>query len=505
MARQLLVFVHGWGVTSTATYGQLPARLKREAGRRGGPALDVRHIHLGEYVSFRDGIRIGDIARAFDGALAEVLADAGGNRRCVCITHSAGAAVVREWLDRHVVRHGRLDDCPVSHLVMLAPSNFGSALAQLGKSRLGAIKAWFDGVEPGQGVLDWLELGSPASCELNRRWIRDYPALDLLQGPNPVFPFVLTGDAIDRKLYDHINPYTGEIGSDGVMRVAATNLNATHVVLRQPEPRRGEALPVARKRLRTLALESTARAMPTAFGIVPGKSHSGSAMGIMASVRDDDAEDATVDALLACLSVTDADGYAALRSTFARQNASHQAVDRRLEIERVPVLPDREYIHDPCSMVVFRLFDADGNDIPDMDLVLTAGPEDSPDQLPRGFMIDRQGNQKRPGNITFYLNHAVLAGCPPIPRPDGSVARPALAPRPPYGLRVDPRHRDRFVEYWQAMLDTTMHQLLDLIRPNETTLVDIHLSRVVHKGVFGFTTRLAPAQDFRHVAPDGVA
>eukprot|EP01031_Cornospumella_fuschlensis_P043536 gene43536-53229_t len=43
---------------------------------------------------------------------------------------------------------------------MLAPANFGSALAQLGKGRVGRLKAWFSGVEPGQGVLDWLELGS---------------------------------------------------------------------------------------------------------------------------------------------------------------------------------------------------------------------------------------------------------------------------------------------------------------------------------------------------------
>ena len=27
MAKPLLVFVHGWSVTSTATYGELPARL----------------------------------------------------------------------------------------------------------------------------------------------------------------------------------------------------------------------------------------------------------------------------------------------------------------------------------------------------------------------------------------------------------------------------------------------------------------------------------------------
>ncbi len=505
MSRPLLVFVHGWSVTSTATYGQLPARLKHEAQRRGGPALDVHHLYLGEYVSFHDEVRVEDIAHAFDGALAEVLARHGKGRRCVCITHSTGGPVVREWLDRCIVRKGKLGRCPISHLIMLAPANFGSALAQLGKGRIGAIKAWFDGVEPGRRVLDWLELGSPASCALNLRWVHDYPALKLTRGANPVFPFVLTGDAIDRKLYDHLNAYTGEMGSDGVMRVAATNLNATHVVLRQPAPRRGEALAGARKRLRVLELESTASAMPTAFKIVPGKSHSGSTMGIMASVRDDDEPDATVAAILACLEVHDARGYERLRRGFDAENAAHQAPGRRLEIERVPVLPDRKYILDPCSMVVFRLFDSTARRAPDVNVLLTAGPADSPDQLPRGFLVDRQANLRQPANLTFYLNHAVLAGCPPIPGPDGRIERAALVPRPPYGLRIDPRHRDRFVEYWQAALAGSMQDLLPLIRPNETTLVDVHLSRVVHENVFRFTTRLAPPVDFKNVKPGGIA
>lgn len=505
MARQLLIFVHGWSVTSTATYGQLPARLKSEAERRGGPSLDVRHIYLGEYVSFHDEVRVEDIARAFDGALSDVLARHGKNQRCVCITHSTGGPVVREWLDRHIVQPGKLDQCPVSHLIMLAPANFGSALAQLGKSRIGAIKAWFNGVEPGQRVLDWLALGSPAACALNLRWIHDYPKLKLTGGKNPVFPFVLTGDAIDRSVYDHINPYTGENGSDGVMRVAATNLNATHLVLRQPATERGEPLPTARKRLRTLELESVARAMPTAFKVVPGKSHSGSKMGIMGSVRNDGEPDATVSAILDCLAVRDATAYDALRDTFDAENAAHQAITNRLEIEHVPVLPDRTYIHDPCSMVIFRLFDSTGLRVSDVNLLLTAGPQDSPNELPRGFLIDRQANQQAPGNLTFYLNFAVLAGCPPIPEPGGGVARAELLPRPPYGIRIDPRHEDLFVEYWQAMLDTSMHELMSFIYPNETTLIDVHLSRVVHKGVFGFTTQLAPPVDFKHVKPDGVA
>ncbi|MGB2790309.1 MAG: phospholipase, partial [Dokdonella sp.] len=166
MAALLVIFVHGWSVTSTDTYGELPARLAAESTKGGGPKLDVQHLYLGKYISFRDEVRLPDLSRAFEAALQPVLAQAGAQRRFVCITHSTGGPVVRDWFDRHYVQTKLTGQCPMSHLIMLAPANFGSALAQLGKSRLGAIKAWFDGVEPGQGVLDWLELGSPEACEL---------------------------------------------------------------------------------------------------------------------------------------------------------------------------------------------------------------------------------------------------------------------------------------------------------------------------------------------------
>jgi hypothetical protein len=501
MSKPLLVFVHGWSVTSTATYGGLPARLKAEAAREGGPGLDIAHVHLGQYVSFRNEVRIDDIARAFEAALGPVLAEAGRGRRFACITHSTGGPVVREWLDRHYVQARRLDACPMSHLVMLAPANFGSALAQLGKSRLGAMKAWFGGVEPGQGVLDWLELASPESVALNLRWIHDYPALDLPSRPRPVFPFVLSGDAIDRKLYDHVNAYTGETGGDGVVRLAGANLNASHLVLAQPALVPGEPLPAARRRLRSLAKVSAHRAPRTAFKIVPGVSHSGERMGIMGSVGSGADPHPTVDAILRCLGVRDAGGYAALCDAFDQENARHQAPDRRIEVEKVPVLPDRRYVHDPHAMVLFRLLDDSGSRVPEMNLLLTAGPSADPNQLPEGFLTDRQGNRRAPGNLCFFLNHAALAGCPEI-RDGDRLVRPPRVPRPPYGLRLLPRQDDQLVEHWLAELGADSASLLELVRPNETTIIDLRLTRVVREGVFRFTRQLAPRR-FRDDPPGG--
>lgn len=502
MDRPLLLFVHGWSVTSTATYGELPARLKAEAARAGGPELDVAHVHLGQYVSFRDEVTVADLAHAFERALAALRAEAGGDRRFVAIAHSTGGPVLREWLDRHVVQAGRLAQCPMSHLVMLAPANYGSALAQLGKGRLAGMKAWFHGVEPGQGVLDWLELASPESLALNLRWIHDYPALGLTTGANPVFPFVLCGDAIDRKLYDHVNAYTGETGGDGVVRLAAANLDATHVVLEQAAVVAGEALPAARRRLKTLRVRAVATSAPAAFKIVPGVSHSGTAMGIMAGVRNDDAPHPTVDAILRCLRVRDGAGYEALRREFAAENAAHQQPRNRVEVEKVPVLPDRRYIHDPHAMVIFRVLDGSGARVPEMNLLLTAGPAADPNQLPQGFLTDRQGNRRAPGNLAFFLNHAVLAGDVALADADGRLLRPALVPRPPYGLKLLPRDADRWVEHWPAELGADLPDLLALIQPNRTTIVDLVLTRVVREGVFRFT-RSTAARSFKDDEPGG--
>ena len=48
-----LVFVHGWSVTNTSSYGQLPSQLKQQAAAA-GLSLTLTDIWLSEYVSFDD-------------------------------------------------------------------------------------------------------------------------------------------------------------------------------------------------------------------------------------------------------------------------------------------------------------------------------------------------------------------------------------------------------------------------------------------------------------------
>ncbi|CAM5273423.1 phospholipase [Rhodanobacter lindaniclasticus] len=475
-----LVFVHGWSVTSTATYGQMPQLLQAGAAAAGLP-LTLADIWLSEYVSFDDAVTMADLVRAFDHALRDLhLRDAS----FACVTHSFGGPVVRAWLHAQRTRPTRCSTIKLTHLVMLAPANFGSALAQLGKGVLGKLKAWWHGVEPGQRLLDWMSLGSTASLALN---------LDTIHGTDPAaagqYQFVLTGDRPDRALYDYLVPYTGEDGSDGVVRIAAANLNARHAVLHwDGKSTTGD--------IDELALQLT-RGPRFAFKIVAGAAHSGSDHGILRA-----AAPATVQDILRCLQVRSGDDYAALANAFDAENAGRDA--HRVELEPAAPYPDRVHIHDPRSQLIVRISDDSGEPLVGAGFLLTAGPQASPDLMPPGFMLDRQVNAQQRATTTLYLNHALLAGADRVNHPDNTrkTLRPATISHQPYGASVKPLDLAGLVHHALAR-STAGDDLLAILGPHQTTVLDVVLSRKIHAGVFRLTDDLSP-QDFRDPAPGPV-
>ncbi len=98
-----------------------------------------------------------------------------GGERIDIACHSTGALVVRLWLDLHHARQraeGKTKPrSPVEHLLMFAPANFGSDLAEMGQSFLGKFRSTFfnanrqpgDFLESGKYVLQGLEPASPVS------------------------------------------------------------------------------------------------------------------------------------------------------------------------------------------------------------------------------------------------------------------------------------------------------------------------------------------------------
>ncbi len=385
----LVIFVHGWSVRHTDTYADLPRWLEQK-GLSGDIPIKTGNIYLGKYISFIDTVTLDDIARAFD----EAVKDAAGERikkgeRFACVTHSTGGPVVRKWIDLY--HRNDLRRCPLSHLVMLAPANHGSALAQLGKSRLSRMKFFAGGVEPGERVLDWLELGGEESWELNESW------LSYKYSENELYPFVLTGQGIDRSFYDNLNAYTGESGSDGVVRVASANMN--YALLRLVQD--------GRDGLKVKKFEPSS---VIGLGVLPGLSgthglsHSGKKMGIIGSVRMANADThPTAQWVLKCLQVNSRATYNHIVEEFEKLTKKSQA-DQRVERESKLFFEERIFRHDRHCMLVFRLIDDRGNALEDYDLYLTAGPSYSRNDLPVGFFTDRQRNQRNPGKLTYYLN-----------------------------------------------------------------------------------------------------
>jgi hypothetical protein len=490
-----LVFVHGWSVTGMDTYGELPLRIRAE-GLRTGMNLDVKEIFLGRYISFHDEVRLHDISRAFQTAVNDQLSDViKKGSRFMCITHSTGGPVIRDWWHTY----WQSTTCPMSHLIMLAPANHGSALAQLGKARIGRLKSWFAGVEPGQGVLDWLELGSRESWDLNLDWIGQK---DETVSPEGIFPFVLTGQTIDRKLYDNLNSYTGEAGSDGVVRVASANLNSRYITLRQPaiikDPQGNFISPDFSYGIVSVAPE-------TAFRVVRKKSHSGDDIGIMKSIfrniSDTKSAD-TIGAILQCIKVKSRSDYEFVCKDFAGKNIEIQK-EELLETETDLLVIKRYFIHDRYSMVIFRVKDHTGHPVSDFDLVLTAGLNDDPNHLPEGFCADRQRNRVNPEVITYFFNFDVLKGCDTV-KAGNKVIRPAIPPTTMLGLQITPRPDKGFVRYLPCKIKASEEMFNHVLAPNTTTLVDIVLQRIVDKEVFRIeklTDEALLKKDFKKLTP----
>ncbi len=457
-----IVFVHGYSVTSLDTYGQLPERLAAEAAFKKFQ-ISISDLYLGSYISFNDDVTLDDLSRAFELACRnQLLTD--DLKTFVCITHSTGGPLIRNWLRLYYSKSP--ETCPMSHLIMLAPPNHGSALAQLGKGRLSRIRSWIDSVEPGQKVLDWLELGSSEAWRLNTDWIRNGARFTA----NNVFQFVITGQDIDRKFYDHLNSYTGEVGSDGVVRVASANLNSRLIRLQQQ----------AGGDLQIISIE-TAPSSP--LRIVSQVSHSNKNMGIMRSIAAAPGKTRgkeTMDALFECLAVENNKDYSNVIKKFSIETEIVQS-QSRLETETT-LTRSRLHIHDRHCQLIFQLIDSDGKQLTDYDLLLTNETND-PDGLPSGFFTDRQCNTNK-STLTYYLNYDVITGCPEVIAPSGEILRAAIKGIQALGLIIKARPNAGPVLFREARFAASPEFLNAALHANACTMINIQLERSLNSQLF---------------------
>jgi len=209
-----VAIVHGWSDTSKS-FHDLGDFLVANG-------YDTKQIWLTDYVSIDDDVRIEDVAKRMHAVLQGAVAAGQLTVPFDMIVHSTGGLVAREWISRHFPNG---IDSPVKRLVMLAPANFGSRLASLGKSMLGrVIKGWNNWFQSGTEMLAALELASSYQWDLARRDLLD--PIGNGSGPyghNKVWPFVIVGS---RGYSSGLRAVVNEGGSDGTVRAAAANLNA---------------------------------------------------------------------------------------------------------------------------------------------------------------------------------------------------------------------------------------------------------------------------------------
>jgi hypothetical protein len=213
MPAQVLI-VHGWS-DSSKSFQDLNDFLVAHG-------YDTKQIWLTDYISMEDDVRIGDVVKRMQAVIDAALTSRQMTAPFDMIVHSTGALVARDWLSRYYADGA---NAPVKRLLMLAPANFGSRLASLGKSMLGrVVKGWNNWFQTGTEMLNALELASSYQWELARRDLLD--ASGTGSGPyglEKVWPFVIVGT---RGFSDMLREMVNENGSDGTVRAAAANLNA---------------------------------------------------------------------------------------------------------------------------------------------------------------------------------------------------------------------------------------------------------------------------------------
>lgn len=341
-----IAVLHGWSDTSASFKG-----LREFLVANGHQASD---IHLADYWSMRDDVRIADVARRMDTVIAGMIADKTLTEPFDMIVHSTGGLVAREWI---VGRMERGEPVPVKRLIMLAPANFGSSLARLGKSMLGrVIKGWGSWFEIGQEMLNGLELASQYQWDLARRDLLDATGGQAAgpYGPGKTLPFVITGT---KPYTEALRQVVNEPGADGTVRVPAANMNVSGYTI--------DFTHSAGPDTEMTAKPWTWRAGPGVeipFAVLPDRDHTTITQPASSSGADGETSGRLAALILQALDCTDA-GYAAVAASWKSVSDATGALGAG---GAVPAFPDveAEYFHQHMQFIT-RAIDNAGDPVRD--------------------------------------------------------------------------------------------------------------------------------------------
>ncbi|NOY69091.1 MAG: alpha/beta hydrolase [Deltaproteobacteria bacterium] len=487
-----IVLIHGYSAESKQTdpasvekiYGSMPDALRGLYGDG-----SVVEIDLSRYISLEDGIHLDDISRAFDRALhmadyAHLLA--GGFD---AIIHSTGALVIRNWLRRFSPRPSPLDN-----LIYLAGANLGSGWAHIGKGQLAkwGRLVFQAGAERGMRVLDALELGSEETIDLHLFFTEAENSPDQVY---KVREHIIVGTQADGNWYEAPLRYAKEDGSDGVVRVAASNLNfiycrlgptAKALALDWPTVLGEVESHLARAGDRSVYYEKKRVSMPGSdgrpelpFAIPYECAHSGDNMGV---VTGDSCRQQVLGLIEQALASDEANWKDRLAFFKKETKATYKKVKTRQQPSLWPWSRDPRNQYDKHAQVIFRLRDQDGRPVNHFDIFFNSLEIDRETSTPFGELIeDKHINKKSPNVIAFYLRVETFDI-------DQNKWVNQLEKAGAAWLEITAIEPETdFIQYVPFRIKLSKTLLKQWIQPHRTTIFDVELLRIPGPDVFKMT------------------
>ncbi|SRR5579871_1876679 len=333
--RNPILLVHGWSA-SYKSFVPIQSWLTTQG-------YATESVYFGQYDSMEDHVTFDDVAVGMHERLQD-LVTAGKISldpfSWDAIVHSTGGPAIRHWLHYYLmdICGGDLSKCPLKRLIMLAPANFGSRLAQQGESALAKIfmGGLAHGFETGKLIVEGLELGSPALWKIAADDLFSEAKFYPVSPDNGPFVFVFSGTDTFGALKGFVASGANENGSDGTVRASAASLNSILIQSQfVSDPAHSTTSVVIQKNT------------PFAFRLVNGRNHATIA-------SENGAVSPDMAALISrCLAINGQQDYESLRTAF--DNETKQVADT----------VNAEHGVHSFQQIVFRVKDQMGNAVLD--------------------------------------------------------------------------------------------------------------------------------------------
>jgi pimeloyl-ACP methyl ester carboxylesterase len=480
-----VVLIHGYSAESltsdhksiTDIYGNLPQDLHDN--------FKIVEIDLSRYLSLNDAVTIQDIAFALNRVLTQLHANLLQSGFHV-IVHSTGALVVRTWIQLFSPKPS-----PIGNLIYLAGANFGSGWASVGQ---GQIARWgrfvFEGgAQRGVKVLQALELGSSDTIDTHLYFTQ--PGSRMLENYK-VQEFVIVGTQADPAWFTFPVRYAHEDGSDGTVRVSASNLNFNHISIGPTKAAAAlnwlqiQNAIVAANNKRDFPqyyelkdwsyAEKDRPAIP--FGIPYQCAHTGDKMGIVSGSLPKEQVQRMLKMALETPERSPRDWSSAVAAFAKETDSTYQTAKIMQKPGLFNFLEDPRNQYDSHSQVVVRLHDQNGIPVPvaHSDVYFVSNQQD-PKAIPIQKLIeDTSVSGVSPNCILFYLRVSRFDAKPKTwvdqlaSLADFALEITAIEPATPTQTPL--------VSYLPLRIPLTKTQLTNFVQPHRTTIIDVELARV---------------------------